>query len=282
MKTKLSYSVIAIALLNTAQGDLSSILEPIQKINSLTVASATIKPETEAPLTYKKIDNASIPEKSNIEERKAIILNWQTVVDALKTQLISKYKLEGVLRINSNQFWKEVKVFSPDWNIEITNYPVDGLVANITLAFRIIVDGNEIGTWKVPSTCELWQDVYVSKNYIRKGIQLEKNMFEIHAIDILRVREKIVSKDTELDAYESANVITAGKPLFCSNIVASPDIHKGKMVEVVAQEGLLKVSMKGQALREGMIGDFIPIKNLVSGKDIQGQIINSQTVQVYF
>ena len=61
-----------------------------------------------------------------------------------------------------------------------------------------------------------------------------------------------------------------------------PVIRKGQVVEVVAQQGLLAISMKALALESGAAGDLIKLRNLESRREINGQIINESKVQIHF
>ena len=72
-----------------------------------------------------------------------------------------------------------------------------------------------------------------------------------------------------------------------STTQAKPDpylIKTRAVIRIVARKGTLTISADagGVALRNGRLGDFIPVRNLRSGREITGEVISSTEVQVSF
>ena len=73
-----------------------------------------------------------------------------------------------------------------------------------------------------------------------------------------------------------------GRPLTCKDIALAPMVRKGAVVEVVAGDGNLSISMKGLAMGTGGMGDSITIRNLDTRKDFQARVVNRNSVRVAF
>jgi flagellar basal body P-ring formation protein FlgA len=59
-------------------------------------------------------------------------------------------------------------------------------------------------------------------------------------------------------------------------------VRKGDIVDVVASEGGLLVTMKAQAVENGVRGDIVTVRNLETRKDISGQVVAQDRVEVRF
>ena len=65
-------------------------------------------------------------------------------------------------------------------------------------------------------------------------------------------------------------------------MVGRPVIRKGQVVEVVAQNGMMAISMKALALENGTTGKQIRLRNLESRREINGEVINENKVHIHF
>ena len=92
----------------------------------------------------------------------------------------------------------------------------------------------------------------------------------------------MISTDVDPATLELTMNLNAGRPLTKREAVSRPVVRKGQVVQVVAQQGTLTVSMKAIALENGATGDLIRLRNLDSRKDFNAQVINETKVQVHF
>ena len=59
-------------------------------------------------------------------------------------------------------------------------------------------------------------------------------------------------------------------------------VKRGQLVKIVAKKGGIYVETLGRALQNGRVGDIIRVKNVYSGKVIEGRVENEETVVVIF
>jgi flagella basal body P-ring formation protein FlgA len=65
-----------------------------------------------------------------------------------------------------------------------------------------------------------------------------------------------------------------------SILVAPSIINKGDEVLIVAKNRSIRIEMKGEALRNGVHGQQIPVKNLKSKRIIKAQVLSQGMVTV--
>ncbi len=226
------------------------------------------------------IDTAKDAEVEEIPEKYTLTI--QDLLPALKNSLVTRYQVDGNLRIYPLRSWRGRTLNSPVWDLEITNAPSPTLTSKILIGFQILSEGEIVGEWQMPLRCEVWREVFVTRQRMNRGSPLARTDLDILNMNTLRVPNAIVSPDVELSEYELAQTVSEGQPLLLRDIAPKPLIRKGQVVEVVAAEGGMRISMKGQALEDGIREAFISIRNLNSRKNIQAQVIDDNKVKVYF
>jgi flagella basal body P-ring formation protein FlgA len=61
-----------------------------------------------------------------------------------------------------------------------------------------------------------------------------------------------------------------------------PILKKGDLVTILAENGRLVVRAKGTTMEKGKVGDTIRVKNVSSGREVMGKVLNSSTIAVHF
>ena len=72
----------------------------------------------------------------------------------------------------------------------------------------------------------------------------------------------------------------AMRPLSTQDVVESPVVQKGDLVNIVLESPVIKVATPGEALEAGKLGETIRVKNISSKREIRAQVIDKQTVRV--
>jgi hypothetical protein len=60
----------------------------------------------------------------------------------------------------------------------------------------------------------------------------------------------------------------------------TPVIHKNQKVNILYINGSIKIQLLGTALESGRVGSYIKVKNISTGKELIGKVIDQQTVLV--
>jgi len=254
-----------------ANASLDSILEPLS-INHSKASRAYLAKESN--------DKVSSNSKKIVKSHN----NYISVLDVIKpliSELSNKFDIEGQIKLTPLVKWQEV-VAGNNYQIVFSNLPSPNLRSTFTVSFKIISEGNEIGSYSMPVRCELWQNIYITNKRLNPASQIDRSDLQYRVVDVLKLQDKPLPIDIDLSLYEVSRAISANKPLLWKSVELKPHIRKGKLIDIVAQEGLMKISTKGIALENGLTNDFIAARNLNSRRDIQGQIIDEGTVKVHF
>lgn len=224
---------------------------------------------------------AELLKQAKVQE-KEILLSEAMVLDEIRYQVATHFELKDDFRIYFDQPWEDVKMSSPDWEIVMTSFPSKGLRSRFYLSFELWIDGKRHSTWQEGMHCELWTDAYVVVQQVDRGTVLRDGLVAVRPVDTLSLFQGPVEVGTKLNDYIAGNGLKAGEPLVWRDLRERPLIQKNALIDVVAEEGLLKITLKAKALEDGVKGQVIRIRNLQSYNDIQAEVIGVNQAKVYF
>lgn len=257
------------------QANLANLLEPI-----------FAKAEEQKPVLVsvdgvtKKMEKSKMP--ISMGPMSASLSNAE-IMSAIRSAVVDKFNIKGDLRIYLLSVVPAIKVNHNDWQLIVTEYPASGIDNNFLIKFKIVSSGEEKGEWSMPVRCELWRSAYVTARPVAQGEALSKDLFDTQLLNVLKANQGLVLADeVNLDGLETKKSLQADTPLFYRDVREQPSVRKGQIVDVVARDGLLNITMKGLAMEDGAKQDFILVRNMESNKKFQAQIVDENVVQIYF
>jgi flagella basal body P-ring formation protein FlgA len=256
-----------------AAADLDSLLVPIAQMRTASAPAAQI------PATP-----AAIPVAQPVPAAKAqaVPVLQADVLAALADALVKKYSPEGDLRVDAAVPWKGSFAQDSGWTLEITRLPPQGLSPRMIVSFRILCGEKSQGDFSMQLSCALYRDVFVTGRRVERGETLSAGDFSVQQVDVLPASVNAVSSSVAIGEYRSRAILSDGQLLAWRDIELKPLVRKGQVVEAVASEGAMRVTVKAVALEDGRGGDIVSVRNLSTSKDIQARILDERTVQVYF
>ncbi len=282
------YMLMALSVTPLFGASLAAVLQPIVFEQPLRVKSKpgflTINPSFDESLSTVTIANADALPLIEPKDALNIVhhhLEAEALALALENTLTERYHIDGNLKVKLFSAWASPLLCDPHWVLELTDAP-RSIAQRMLLSFNVRSGEEVVGPYRLTVGCECWQESYFTKERISGRTQLLAEEFEVHAVDILSYPQSIVSASVDLKDYQLSQGVIANRPLFWRDIARRPTVKKGKMVNAVAQEGLLTLSMKCEVLTPGFEGDFVTLRNLQTRKEFQGRIKNEDTVEIYF
>ncbi len=252
-----------------ARADITSLLTPIEDL----------KPSAGERSSPK--DGASVKLQEDTSTSKAVRVSAEDVLAALAKSLLRQFGADGELQLTLLQDWTGPLVEHQAWEVELMRLPQQGLTSRMVLPIRINC-GDQSTEHQLVVNCRLFREVLVPARKINRGESLTPEDFEVLVRDVLASHSPLVAASEPIENYESKQSLMPGKLLSWRDIQEKPLIKRGQVVEVVAEEGFMRISVKGEALQDGKAGDFISVRNLTTRKNLQARILNEQVVQVLF
>jgi flagella basal body P-ring formation protein FlgA len=259
-----------------------AILEPSEKTvvsnEPVSVQSADkVETKVETPIT-----RPSLAEEAPVEVVETVTVTPDDILSSLKEELTSLFQLEGELKLFPNTPIVKREVPNEGWYLELTTpFPTE-LSTRMHLRFRLTNGFDHLPTESLSVRAEYWKDAIVAQRLMRQGELDPSTSSMIKPVNWLLYRGELVESDVDLKILELKTTWRSGDPLRWDQVVTRPVIASGAIVDVVASEGAMKITMRGVATESGNVGDLISVRNMQSRQEIQGVISNANTVLVVF
>jgi len=280
---KIGYAIWGITLLaaTIAQASrLDDLIEPPDYQEALNQEERRQEePSDPKPVTPKKsVADVEVPVASDVEYSLSSEQLEADICDFLR----KRYHLEGELAIYPLTPLQDLVLSDAEYELVFTSLPASQLNSQISVRFQIECGGRIVARYATAMRVEHWEPAYVARSTLDRRHPLSLGDVAIVPVDTLRERLPLMSTDEPINLYEVVNRITAGEPILAKQLTLRPQIRRGELVEVSADEGALSVSLKAIALEDGNTGDFIRMRNPLSRKEFQAQITNENSVRVFF
>ena len=212
----------------------------------------------------------------------ASMLTTERLLAELEKELGTRFAVAGELKLSLARTWEPVRLPGDDLFLAVTELPVGGVSGAFFIRVKASSGGTPLGEWQLPLRAQLWQEVWIAATRLERGQPLDAQMLGAQKVDVLRERNPLIPATADPSTFEIAQSVPAGRPLTTRDLVVRPLIRKGQVVDVVARQGMLAVTMKALALESGAAGDLIKLRNVQSRREFSGQILHENKVQVHF
>ncbi len=155
-------------------------------------------------------------------------------------------------------------------------------IGSTPFTVQVMVAGERVRRITVPANIEVWSDVIVSTKPLGRHQPIAGSDIRVERMNLARVPSNAVVRMDEAIGRRANRNIAADCILRRDQIETLPIVHRGDIVQIVAQTPALKITVKGMAKQNGGKGERIKVINLRSKKMIYAQVIDNQTVRVDF
>ncbi len=129
---------------------------------------------------------------------------------------------------------------------------------------------------------EALADTVVTLHQVEHGAMLTAADLALQKREITQSSHLAARSIAEVIGKKARTTIRANQPVRADQVEKVPLIKSGQMVTIIAENGVLKVSVTGKANSSGAEGDIIRVQNLTSLKEIPARVIDASTVQIAF
>jgi len=138
----------------------------------------------------------------------------------------------------------------------------------------------ENSSWQryISVNVKVFKFVVVSNKPLTRGMVIEASFLQLRRADISQLRLGYFESIAEVTGFNLQRTLKSGQVL-TPFIAKAPDVVKrGDWVSVSSGKGALLISTTGEAMKNGKIGDQIPVKNLKSKTIFRAWIIKKGVV----
>lgn len=165
-------------------------------------------------------------------------------------------------------------------SVELLEVPAAPL-SNMIVKARYLKDAAVVGEISAAFRAQWRVNVLVARRQVGKG-SFDASNFETQTIDRLALRQMPVDPTADLKGFEVTSPISAGTPLCWNQLKSQPLVRKGALVDVVAQDGGMKITTRAIATHDAGKNESVIMKNLTTNRPFEAYVINENLVQIRF
>ncbi|HTI72315.1 MAG TPA: flagellar basal body P-ring formation chaperone FlgA [Candidatus Limnocylindria bacterium] len=184
------------------------------------------------------------------------------------------------LRFGPGRAWAPAVVPDDPFVLSVQELPANGISGNFLLRFELRLGRESFGLWTVPLQAKLWRDVLVAGSVLRRGQPLADADVTHQRTDLLVHRDALVTLPPDASYLDLGETLQPGTVLTFNSLRRRPLVYRGKVVEATVQSGLMEISVKAEALEDGVSGQYIRVRNLNSKREFRGKVQNENSVVI--
>jgi len=127
-------------------------------------------------------------------------------------------------------------------------------------------------TLLLPAKVSVWQQVLAARYPLKRGQRIEQADVTWVERDIGALPQGWISDSRLLQGQQLTRRLSAGQLLLSSQLKAAQLIAAGEPVQILSQNGGIRVQMQGEALSGGGLGQLIRVRNLSSGRVLRARV----------
>lgn len=204
------------------------------------------------------------------------------VLAELERQLTDRLQPAGRLRLLPLVPLPEMPANAVAPVVELVEAPSRLVSSSLLLRFRYTDGDRQLGLHAVTFRVQVLAEVWVPAERLTPGDVLVAEDLVTREVDLVREPRAVPADRSFLGRYEIARAASPDRPLTWNDVAPRALVRKGQLVEVVGSQGLLSISMKGQATRSGALGEIVVIRNLDSKREFSAEVIDENKVRVHF
>lgn len=213
----------------------------------------------------------------------ASVIYADFISSEVKKDLIKQVssQIQGRIEVNVNQIpYKNLNI--PEGKVEIkAEINIQNYFTSTTIAkVGVFVDNKEITSFGVPVKISVYDKVWVASEGINRGSSLTGMNIEIKEKEISEIAKTAARTKNSPDGYLAKKNFRIGEVIDTRYIETIPDIMRNNRVSIIFQSPYITVSMPGEAMQDGKIGDFIKVRNKQYKKDYIGKVVGNNTILV--
>lgn len=130
----------------------------------------------------------------------------------------------------------------------------------------------------LPVAVQVFTDVVVARMPLDRSNNVQTHQLETQRHDIGQLRMGYFTEPAKIEGYELQRTVKTGQVITPYMVNAPSLITRGDWVTLVSGKGALTVTTTVEALRDGTLGEQIPVRNLSSDETIRAWVIRKGVV----
>jgi len=153
---------------------------------------------------------------------------------------------------------------------------------HFTASILFSVNGREAKKVRVSGRIDLYADVVVARQLLRKHHEIQERDVHLATRNISLLPQDVVTEVETVLGQRTTMTINGQEVIRRSMVEVPPLVRKGDRVLMAINDSQFKITTWGEVKEEGRRGDRVKLINLSSKREVYGKVLDSNTVQIEF
>lgn len=199
------------------------------------------------------------------------------LTDTLQSESV---KDKGELELRLSRPWNSLVVPDEPLTVRIMDLPATGVGANFFVRLELLAGDELVSKIQIALQARVWREVPVAQATLKRGQGLRDAEVALERRDVLVMRDALSAAALTDGSLELIESIQPGQPLLSRSVRIRPVILRGNMVDGLVQDGAMMISLKVEALEDGLPGQTVRVRNPKTKREFSGKVQNEQTILI--
>ena len=130
------------------------------------------------------------------------------------------------------------------------------------------------------ATYDRMVDVVLASRPLKRGDIISTQDLVVGSVSENRLRGNGFTEPADLIGMAVKRSIRSDQTITERMVEMPTLVERGDTVKIIAGAGPLQISVLGEALRDGVYGDSVSVKNLSSGRTIRGKVVGEGVIEL--
>ena len=208
----------------------------------------------------------------------------EAVLKELLTETLQRdfVKDRGDLELRFNRPWTSLVAPDEPLSLKVLEMPTSGVSPSFICRFELIAGADVVGSYQQPLGAKVWKEIFVARSNLTRGQSLRDAEVGLERRDIVNNRDYLTSLPLEDPYVEFRENVPAGTQITARTLRLRAIIKRGRLIDAIARDEALSISVKAEALEDGVPGQIVRVRNIRSKREFKGKVQDEQTVVVAF
>jgi flagella basal body P-ring formation protein FlgA len=152
----------------------------------------------------------------------------------------------------------------------------------VSLTVSILINNQFVQRVGLSGWIDRFEDIVCASKPLDRNHVISGQDVKLITRNVSKIKDTYYTRTEDVFGKQIQRKAGNGEIIFSSMIEIPPLIYKGDKVTIIAESRALLIKTTGIALSDGYAGEQIRVKNTMSNKVIQANVVNPNTVKVQY
>ncbi|MGB0419125.1 MAG: flagellar basal body P-ring formation chaperone FlgA [Opitutales bacterium] len=207
-------------------------------------------------------------------------IHMHDILGRLESMLVSEIDVDDQVSLASRSHWDPVKIKAgSSWDLTLTNPFIPDARGRWYPSIELFLDGISKVKRRLTVNVALYRELWQVDQQLKQGDLLDSAHLVPTVRDIYSLNIVAIPRNELLEGFELVRAVNAGSLLKWSDVRKQPAVRRNSLVDVFAQTGGITIRMRGRCMENGVIGEYVTVRNLETNREFNAHVLGTGLVK---